>query len=386
MNKIHWLWFVLAVCLLPYLFYFAKPGFVGVDSWANFNYVCGVGSYVPPEAWGFVLDLFVCDVWFVKLVQFVSYFVVIYYVVLLGRKVFEEDGWKLGVLAAGLCPLLFQISLNFEAQWFGFVVAWIGFVGFVNNLKFGRVESKAKALFYALILLFGCFLWGGSWLLFGALSFYWIPLLIITIPIAFLTINRLFTYALNGSIFSNQPIMEEMPIVGATPTIFLWPFLNKTPKGWLLPTLFLFIVGMIKVKYMFLAVPFLAMGLLVINNANKDLKILGKFKWPDLVLMSLVCSIAFGVMIFYSEPTQEQLNLVELAIKESQDKNLPLYNDWSTGWWFESKGFDTNYKSSYPEPDYNSINEEYIAFTMYDINKSCTEKAKAGKFKLIQCN
>jgi hypothetical protein len=119
------------VSLLPYLFYFLSPNLVGVDSWANFNYVCGIGSYVPPEAWGFVLDLFVCNVWFVKLVQFVSYFVVVYCVALLGERVFEKNGWKLGVLAAGMCPLLFQVSLNFEAQWFGFVVAWIGFVGFV---------------------------------------------------------------------------------------------------------------------------------------------------------------------------------------------------------------------------------------------------------------
>jgi hypothetical protein len=251
----------------------------------------------------------------------------------------------------------------------------------LNNTYFKGFLS----IFFLALVFWGILLWGGSLLVFIALSLYFSWLLILSVPIVFIKLNSLIQYALNGSIFSNQPIMEEMPIVGATPTIFLWPFLNKTPKGWLIPTIFLFIVGMIKVKYMFLAVPLMAMGLLVIDNANQGQKILGKFKWPDLVLLGLFCSASFGVMAYWSEPTSQQLTLVDLAIVLHKENGLPLYNDWSTGWWFENKGFHTNYKSSYPEPDYNSINKKYIAFTMYDINKSCEEKAKAGKFKLLIC-
>jgi hypothetical protein len=125
-------WLILfLVSLLPYLFVLVKPELIGADTFANFNYVCGIGTYEPPQIWSFVLHLFPCNVFAIKLIEFFSYFIVTVVIALFGKHVFGEDGWKLGVFAVGLCPLLFQISLNFEAQWFGFVIAFIGFVGFI---------------------------------------------------------------------------------------------------------------------------------------------------------------------------------------------------------------------------------------------------------------
>lgn len=385
MKKIN-LFIVFLIALLPFLPYFFVGSLQGFDSFANFNLVCGKGTYQPAsEAWGFVLSFFPCDVFLVKVLQFLSYFLVLLLVARFGEFVFGENGWELGVFVGGLCPLLFQTALQFEATWWGFVVVWMGFVGFVETIEKGIHKNKAYALFFALIMLFGCVLWRGGLLYFGSLSLYWLVLLIISIPIALINLTNLLSYALNGGIFSENPIMEEMPIVGATPTILLWPFVNKTPKKWLLPTIFLFIIGLIKVKYMFLAVPFLALGVFVINQSNKDLKILGKHKWPNLILMSLVCSACFGLMNMTTEPTQQTFELIEQGIYLSEDNNMPLYNDWSYGWWIEHKGGQTIYKSSYPEPDYNSFVPGFYAITQYYIDLPCETINTSKQIKLLKC-
>ncbi len=380
--KLHWLVIVFVLCLLPYLFYFARPGLVGVDTYANLLEVCVPGSWSANAGWLSVLHLFPCDEFLIKVIQFCSYCLVTVLICLLGLKQFGRDGWKLGVFAVGLCPLLFQISLNFEAQWFGFVVGLLGLVGYVvlsNNNILGK-------LCFLAVLIYSCILWQGCVLLFIGLALYEVWLLIIAIPIVLSSINFFIGYALNGSILSKYPIAEEMPIVGATPTILMWPFLDKVPKKWLLATLFLFIVGLIKVKYMFLAIPFLAMGLFVIDKSNKDLKILGRFDWPNLVLIALCCSIAFGFMAFNSYPNQDQMTLYQEGIQLAHDNNLLLYNDWETGWYLEYLGFKTEYKSSYPNPDYNSISNRFVAITRLDSNHICWTKKEIAPYKLQICN
>lgn len=377
------------VAFLPFLFVFARGELVGADTFANFNYVCGFGTYVPPVFWGSLLSWFPCSVFVVQFVEFLSYFLVLVLVAVFGRSFFGVEGWKLGVFAGGLCPLLFQVSLNFEAQWFGFVFGWLGFVGFVVFLrrKFNNKLNKLLALlFFLLVLLYSYLIWAGSLLIFIALSFYCIILLAISIPIIIINANNLLNYALHGSIFSNQPIAEEMPLLGATPTILLWPFINKIPKTLLIPAIFLFIIGMIKVKYMFLAVPLLACGILVIDIANKNMKILGKFKWPNIVLICLFTSTVFGYMAYQSEPTPNQTQLYIQAIKESKDTNTILLNDWSIGWNLQKLGYNTQYNSSYPNPDYNNIKQKYLALTSLNIDKNCFQKNKVGQIKLLICS
>lgn len=377
---------IVLVALLPFLFYFFTPSLVGFDSFASLGFVCGLDSYSAPFVWGSFLGLLPCNVLFVKFVQFLSYLFVLFLIKLFGQFVFGERGWLLGVFAGGLCPLLFQTSLQFEATWFGFVVAWFGFVGFVwfNNPQTTN-KSNIKWLFLTLLML-SCLIWSANFLLLIALSLYYIPLLLATIPIALFNLQKLITYAFNGNILSKQPIAEEMFLVGAAPTLFLWPFLDSTPKKWLLPTLFLFFIGLIKVKFMFLSVPFLCLGLFVLYDKIKNQKILGKYKTPNLIFFCICASISFGLLATTMQPTQKDLDLIDYSIKASQELKTPLYNDWSYGWWIEYKGQPTEYKSSYPNPDYNSLKKPFLALTIYDTNQECITLKENKPLKLLYCN
>jgi hypothetical protein len=115
---------------------------------------------------------------------------------------------------------------------------------------------------------------------------------------------------------------------------------------------------------MLFAIPFLALGLVVFEDKYKK-----KFKhFPDLTKIAIAFSIAFCFLGFYAAPTQTQFDTINQAYVLSEELDIPIYNDWKYGWWIIYNGYDTNFKASYPNPDYNNLQKPFVALTSKDLN------------------
>lgn len=63
--------------------------------------------------------------------------------------------------------------------------------------------------------------------------------------------------------------------------------------------------------------------------------------WNYVYILAFFCLIGWNVSFYLQLPSQNTWIMVDEAIKLSEDKNLPLYNDWSYGYWLWSKGIKT---------------------------------------------
>ena len=136
---------------------------------------------------------------------------------------------------------------------------------------------------------------------------------------------------------------------------------------------FLIVLGALKSKYMFLAVLPLILGLLS-KELSEGLSLKRELFGVKEIPVLYVCFILmFGwfLMGLNMYPTQTDLNEMKYAISYSLDTNQLLYNTWGDGWTFVSLGFDSNYKISPPNPDWNNLQRPFLAWS---------------KTKLLDCN
>lgn len=145
----------------------------------------------------------------------------------------------------------------------------------------------------------------------------------------------------------------------------------------------LLLLGVLKSKYMFLAVPLLLMGLMA-KEDQKPLafkrEIFGVKEIP-VMFVCLMLGVGWFFMGLNMYPTQSDLEEMKSAIKLSKDNNVILYNDWGDGWILVSLGYNTEYKSSYPNPDWNKLQRPFIAWSKTEI-LDCNKVTK----KIQYCN
>ena len=153
---------------------------------------------------------------------------------------------------------------------------------------------------------------------------------------------------------------EEIPLVGLVFILHIFHFWRKIPQPFFYYGILLLLVGALKAKYMFLATPFLLMGLIQ-KEKSVGLQIRGT-KIP-IMLFVVIFGISFVFMAQSFYPQQSDLREISNLIELSADQNLPLYNDWSSGWFFTYLGFETNYKASPPSPDWNSLSKPFFAYS-----------------------
>jgi len=256
-----------------------------------------------------------------------------------------EVGWRWSLL----CGLIFVLSVVFML--------------FLRNCSF----------FDALCLVFGlcCFLLGTAIYLPSILGllgvgfvFWWLlPVAIIGFVIVFPNFWLYIEQFFNGT----APLVSEEMVASGVPWIaFLIPFVFDIPKRFKLPALVLLAMGFFKAKVMLFAVPWLALGIV-----EADEKFKTKRWWPNLIAVGLVFCCAFSFMAYFTAPTTQDFDSIKEAIQLSKDTNLPLYNDWDYGWWFWYNGYETKYKISFPNPDWNKLPKPYIAYT--DLNLPCEQ-------------
>lgn len=167
-----------------------------------------------------------------------------------------------------------------------------------------------------------------------------------------------FNYLL-GSIRFEQLIAEEIPLVGLIFVIHIIHFWKWIPKKLFIPGILLLLLGLLKAKYMFLATPFLLLGLIQ-KEKREGLKFRG-----DTIPVLFFC-VLLGLGWFFTglqlEPTHQELEEIQTLIKMSEDQNVPIYNHWDKGWYFVYLGYDTKYRASWPNPDWNNLQKPFFVY------------------------
>ena len=371
------------VTFIPFMGYMLNPFLAFNDSYAFLSEVCGrpvvsdLGSGFFKE---FVLPLFPCNILVIKLVLFCLYFVSILAIWGFGRElVGKEKGFRVAFVSATLSPLLFFEAMKFENDIFGWCLAFIGLWCGSVLLRKGLVwYKKFVLLLVACCLLFFASITYVPSILGGIALGFLVPVL--GLPV--LGLIGLFFWVgigyLGNSLTRAGLVSEEMLGFGVPWIALLLPFVFDLPKKLRLPTIFLLVMGFVKAKFMLFAVPFLAFGVVEADEKFRHHK-----WWPNLIVVGLVFSCVFAFMAFNTAPNLTDFNQIKDAIKLSADLNVPLYNDWSIGWWVWYAGYDTNFKAGYPNPDWNKLERPFVALTKEEL--ACELQNKQANTKIFIC-
>jgi hypothetical protein len=365
---------LLFVCVVPFIGYFFNPNLAYTDAYAFLGGACGLNQK-------YIIPLIPCNVLAIKTILVGLYAVSIFSLAFFGEKVLGERGWRVGFYSATLSPLLFQLGMNFENDIFGWSLVFVGFALFGIGFKENKASEKAIYYFLGCCSAFlGTFAWLGAYLGVLTLSLMWLPLLLLVIPTIFVWRDYIVNYFLQY-LNPNQLVGEETLGAGIVPVMFVFWVLYQKPKNLLFPlaTWASFLIGVIKIKYMLFAIPLLMLNFVKFEQENAPhIK-----HFPNLIVVGLVFACVFNIFGFFAAPTQQDFVQIENAIELANDLNVPLYNDWSYGWWVEYKGYTTQYKASYPEPDYNNLPRPFVALTTQEL--ACSKIKEQASKKTFIC-
>lgn len=367
---------LLFVCIVPFIGYFLNPNLAYFDSYAFLGGSCGLNQ-------NYIIPFVPCSIGAVKLVLLGLYIVSIFSIAKFGENILEKNGWRVGFYSATLTPLLFQEAMKFENDIFAWSMIFLSFACFsfwfraektkkeqilpvwLGVLPSNRLKNTTWLILACVLSLLSLVVWQGAFIGVFALSLMFIYFLVLTIPILLYNIPYFLGYFFKYFGVENQ-VSEEMMGAGIIPVMFLFWTLYRKPKSLVFPmaSIFTFVVGLIKIKYMLFAVPFLALNFVNFENEHRHKK-----HWPNLLVVGLTFACVFSMMGFLSYPTTQQFETIDVAIGLATDNNILLVNDWDYGWLVEYKGYSTEYKASFPNPDWNKLDRPFVALT--DTNLDC---------------
>lgn len=366
----------------------------GSDSFAFLAYSCGnyaLGARLSSSV--FFLDFLRflnCDNTLIFGFMWLFYFLGLVGVWLLGNYVFKNRGVLLPIYVGSITPLFFIEGLRFENDLFAWTVAFLGLGLFTLYLTSNKVSTKAILL----ILISCCFFFSVfTWL--ASILIWFICLLLLvrsnalrkSIILVFIAgfiiiFHKYIIQSFTSLVFSPSLIAEEIPFVGIIFILHIIHYWNKTPEPFHYYSIILLLIGLIKSKYLYLATPFLLMGLI-----QKELTIglkTRKGKTIQVLPLAVLLLIGWTLTSTHLYPTQTDLEEIKETIQYAQDNNLKIYNSWGDGWIFEYLSYPTKYKSSIPEPDWNNLPKPYIAWSKEKINGCNSIKNLSLKTQL--CN
>lgn len=377
----YWLAIVLVLAALPGLTLLLRGTVWGSDSFAFWSVSCGQTQYaqmLSSPGWfvWFIQNIVACNLFNLALITWFLYFLVLLSIYFFSKKWFLDKAYLIPIYVACLTPLFFIEVLRFENDFFGWSLAVIALGLFALFLQ----TNKPQPLFLSVVI--ACFsyvLWTPS-IFIIALSVFLldIPILwqyLLLIPILGVQLLPKLGYAV-GSVtngIGGNAVSEEIPLVGLVFVLHILHFYKKIPFPITWYGIFLILLGALKSKYMFLAVLPLLMGLLSkeLQSGLSLKKELFGIKEIPVLYVCFILMVGWFLMGLNMYPTQTDLNEMKYAVSYSLDTNQQLYNTWGDGWTFVSLGFDSNYKISPPNPDWNNLQRPYLAWS---------------KTKLLDCN
>lgn len=357
----------LLIFVLPSATYFLRDGFHGLDSYYFLTKVCNEDNhYKNSDSYplgNIVFDLLPCDESILKAILIFLYGLSLLAIYMIGEETFKGAGW-ITILFTGITPILLYSSFKLENDAFGFPIMFFGIYFFLKYLNTkedkGVIKNKPKysyLIISVLLILLATGFWGGA--LYYTLFFVLMEplMLIIAVPVMLL-----FEIQLIKAVIPKLGIEESNPRGGLTfILLYMVPlvFFKKKPdfRFWYLPlTISLFILGSLNPKFFILGIPFFALALTknFLNAAKGEKMFIAG--WATI----LFCFFTLSV-VSLSSPTSLENEIATDLVDLSQQKDLPLANDWELGhliWYYGGK---TTQHSGGEDPEFQNYKNTIIA-------------------------
>lgn len=356
--------------ILIFVPFFVRPSFIGADPYYYLNSVCSGEQIYKSEITNFVFGLLPCDFLFIKFVMFGLVFFSLLGLGLIIETFFKEKAWLGVFLVYGFSPILFKLFFKLENDLFALpLLVWAILIYF----KTSKHKGSVKFFLYSLLSLFFLFLsaqftpFTYFFLYVGAVAN---PLYLITLIIGLIIEPKGLT-----ALMPNLQIAEMIPLLGLISIFLLFLAWIKPlhKKEMIISTLLV----CLQPKFM-LFIPFIYAPSLI--NSFEYLKSKKVFNpYTIFGVYAVIGLIAFGFLTLTYYPDQTTLEFSEQSVLLQKDYNIPLYNNWSYGYFIKHYGYATNYYSSLPQPDYNGLEKPFLALTTFDLNCEVLQQEKMLK-------
>jgi hypothetical protein len=379
---------LLFLSLLSFAPYFIHPYFVDADPYYFLNQICKENyttyRYNENILANYFFDVVPCNFLILKSLLFVGFFLSVLSISFLGSLFHKKYGWMAGIFSF-LSPLLAREFLKLENDQFGYVfLFWSLYFFYKAKLQ----KSKINYLYSFILILIGIGFWSGG--LFFLIAFAlnsWVFLIPGILTYFFFgtklyqSIHTSIDLLLNlGQSIGSRIVLEQQPLIAIVywfglalgSTFIALPFLPQL--------IFFIILGIISVKFAVLAVPFLCLSMLCFYTKLLRKK---KFKIARAILVSSVgLALAWGLLIPFNVPTDDQWNAIDYTIQSSKDLNATLVNHWDLGYWVQWKDANASAWGSTHDIDYNSLSNSVI-ITHEDV--SCKKLEEFKSHKIYYC-
>lgn len=373
---------VFTCSLLPLIVLLIRGIGWGADSFAYYAGACGlIGTEnLSSSLFNSFLGFLGCDFVLISLVMFGFFCLALFALWFIGRKLFDFYGWLLPVYVCCLTPLFFLEGLRFENDLFGWCLSFVAVALFWLYLDENKLFKKALVLVLCMgISIISVLFWLPSIIILGMCVFIvdknplyskivWVGIILVVFATQFSYITHSFA---NPTLW----VAEEIPFVGLIFILHLLHFWKKIPHPFTFYGISLLAIGILKAKYMFLVTPFLLMSVIQKEKTEglwiKDLKI-------EPLIFCAIFFVGFLLMGTTLFPTQQDIQEIDSLIELSNQNGFPIYNDWGNGWLITFRGYDTNYKISPPDPDWNNLVKPYYVYS--SVKKNCEKLGKKTYF------
>lgn len=341
------------ICLTLFLFIatcglWIRPNLFGVDSYATLSFIrfgWGETLFNQPIA-NFVFNLLPDSLLLFKSIMFLSIVAAIVPIFLLVKRFYgERSAWITIFLLMSLSPIVLFSFGEFENEIFAYpLISWA--IYFFLTKQYGK-----SLIFMAEALLF----W--KWV------FYLVSL-----------------STQQTTIVERQLFAGLINFWALIPFIFFIPLI-KNLKIRVFGVLALVCV-LINAKLFILLLPFIA---LAIPNALDFLEKHINLRY-SLYIIAFFGLFGWNIAFFLQQPTQNDLVFVSDSVKLARDTNLPLFNDWSFGYWIQAQGYyATNNPGAGREINFDKPG---VYLTELDSNCNLIKKEKAigrKQIAIFQC-
>lgn len=318
---------------IPFLLYtILNPSFMGYDTYYFLANICNASSIatesITTQA---IFSLIPCNFYFIKIMQYLLALLALLGVAQTGRVFNQKKGWLAGLFVLLAPGFIFEFA-KLESENFAFpILFWANY--FVIK---GIMQKKIKPQLIGLALVgIAALLWEGS--IFYLLVFSLMTL--VATPFGLLGLS-MFWIKIFGHLQSNNTVWENTFLIGF---VYLGVFLFSTIGVVLNPVVLIpgfawLAMGFTNSKLAFHAIPWLAIGTLLLYESKALNNLDKKFKTPiwktcKITLLTSVIALVLvsGIAISLAQPpTQEQAQIIKQFV-EIQASGEDVKNDWGYG-------------------------------------------------------
>lgn len=352
--------------LIPFLVYFARPDFIGNDTYGFLLLTCQQNNAINVDGIVyFVFSVLPCSFIGIKVLLFALAFFAGCFCIKLATLFSPENGWRASYLLFLSSVTVLEFA-KLENDQFAFPFLFASVYFFFHGFRTG------KRLSYIL-----CFLcWGIAGLFWYGAIFYLFAFAFHVLILAIVSVVFLYFFGrqLLGIVIRTEQIMEDMPFKFHIHLLLNFGIGGLIYEPLLLPAgVFFFILGSISAKFWILSLPFLVTGMVLLLEGLKI-----EWLYPITTIISILLVFGLAQSIWLNPPTQDHWNAIGYAMVESDGK---INNDWGMGYWVKFVGGETeSFASMHHQQDFNS---DRIVVSERDLN--CLTLNRFGSVRVYSC-